>query len=123
MGKHVGDYKQVFVIRSDLKMRRGKEIAQASHAAVRLALHMAHNQPEVLQGWFKQGETKVCLHVKSEESLLAIYQQARDAGLPAYLVADAGLTEFGGVMTHTCVGIGPALKDEVDKVTGGLTLY
>jgi hypothetical protein len=32
-----------------------------------------------------------------------------EAGLEAQLITDAGHTEFYGVATHTCVGIGPDL--------------
>ncbi len=38
--------KQIIVIRKDLKMRRGKEIAQGSHASMAfMSLRVAYNEP------------------------------------------------------------------------------
>ena len=86
--------KQVILIRKDLKMRRGKEIAQGAHAAmaflttpIRQALNTAGAAPVTLtlspqeQAWLLQGSAKVCLRVNSEEELLAYHQQAQLAGL------------------------------------------
>lgn len=50
------------------------------------------------------------------------YQQAKDAGLIVSLIIDAGLTEFGGVPTNTCIAIGPSWEDDVNKITGHLKL-
>jgi PTH2 family peptidyl-tRNA hydrolase len=51
-----------------------------------------------------------------------IYRKAIDSGLPAALVVDSGKTEFHGVPTKTCCAIGPAWKEEVDLITGNLSL-
>jgi len=40
-----------------------------------------------------------------------------------HLITDGGLTEFGGVPTRTCLGIGPDYDDRIDPVTGDLELY
>jgi PTH2 family peptidyl-tRNA hydrolase len=116
-------YKMVTIVRSDLKMTRGKEVAQGQHAAMRLALKIAHEDPKVLATYFKTGETKICVRARSEEELLEIYQAALAAGLPTVLIADSGKTMFGGVVTHTVVGIGPAPSIEIDKITSNLSLY
>lgn len=130
--------KQVIVVRKDLKMRRGKEIAQASHASMAWLAKRAMSKafypnaeeigtqfffsiPEYV--WLEGGHTKVTVQVSSEKELLEVYQKAVDAGLTAHLITDAGRTEFNGVPTKTCVAIGPDYCDEVDKVTGDLTLY
>jgi len=126
--------KQVIVIRRDLRMRRGKEIAQGAHAS------MAWLRQRVLQGlttsgaglvelsevertWLERTNRKVTVKVSSEEQLMAVYQQALRAGLVAHLITDGGLTEFGGVPTRTCLGIGPDYDDRIDPVTGALELY
>ena len=126
--------KQVIVIRRDLRMRRGKEIAQGAHAS------MAWLRQRVLQGlttsgaglvelsevertWLERSNRKVTVKVSSEEQLMAVYQQALRAGLVAHLITDGGLTEFGGVPTRTCLGIGPDYDDRIDPVTGALELY
>ncbi len=54
---------------------------------------------------------------------LAVYQKAIEAGLVAHLITDRGLTEFGGVPTRTCLGVGPDYDDLIDQVTGDLELY
>ncbi len=72
--------------------------------------------------WFGSHFTKICLGVEDEAGLLAVYQAAMDARLPTKLIQDSGTTEFGGVPTYTCLAIGPALIEEIDKVTADLSL-
>lgn len=122
--------KQVIVIRRDLKMRRGKEIAQGSHASMMWLservrkffaspIFLSEDEKEWISGTF----TKVCLQVDSEEALLGIYNKAKAHGLLTYLVTDSGKTEFDGVPTHTAVAIGPNQADKIDTITGELKLY
>jgi PTH2 family peptidyl-tRNA hydrolase len=123
--------KQVIVIRRDLKMRRGKEIAQGAHAAMAwLTRRMAFGDGRacvelspVETGWLAGGHRKVTVAVTSEEQLMAVYEKARAAGLVAELITDSGRTEFHGVPTPTSVGIGPDYDDLIDPVTGDLDLY
>lgn len=65
---------------------------------------------------------RFCFTVKSEEDLFEVYNKTRQAGLPHCLICDNGLTEFHGVPTYTCLAIGPAKEEEIDKITGGLKL-
>jgi PTH2 family peptidyl-tRNA hydrolase len=65
----------------------------------------------------------VTVKVGSEPELMAVYEQAQRAGLVVHLITDGGLTEFGGVPTRTCLGIGPDYDDRIDPVTGDLELY
>jgi PTH2 family peptidyl-tRNA hydrolase len=122
--------KQVIVMRRDLKMRRGKEIAQGGHATMmwlsdRLrrfnysSPHLSAEEMEWMRGLF----TKICLQVNSEEELLAIFNKAKENGLTAYLVTDSGKTEFDGVPTNTCCAIGPNEASKIDEITSGLKLY
>jgi len=130
--------KQVIVIRKDLKMRRGKEIAQGAHAAMkwlsdRLYFSKGYNEThtrEMAGGlsdaefeWLEGSFTKVCVQVDSKEELLDVYRSARALGIVASLITDAGLTEFSGVPTETCCAIGPDYAERVDEVTGHLKLY
>lgn len=95
---------------------------------IRLFQKMYRNtsQPEINHRaaieWLEGRFTKVCVSVDSEQELLDVYQQAKDAGLICSLITDAGLTEFNGVPTNTVVAIGPAYPDEVNKITGHLKL-
>jgi PTH2 family peptidyl-tRNA hydrolase len=127
--------KQVIVIRRDLRMRRGKEIAQGAHAATAWLAdrvlkgmrpngsvdHLALSPAE--RAWLESSFRKVTVKVNSEEELMAAYHQALEAGLVVHLVTDRGLTEFGGVPTRTCLAVGPDYDDRIDQITGHLELY
>lgn len=127
--------KQVIVVRKDLKMRRGKEIAQGSHASIafltrRLTLcgyDCANSRGVSLSDaekkWLDSGFTKVTLQVESEEELMKVHQAAVDAGLESHVVIDSGKTEFNGVPTKTCIAIGPDYAEKIDAITGPLKLY
>lgn len=133
--------KQVIVMRKDLHMRRGKEIAQGSHSSMMFLIHaikdyntsQAGNEfPEdtsefsltdIQQQWIDGLFTKVCLQVNSEEELLEIHRKALSVGLESHLIQDAGKTEFGGVPTYTCLAIGPDDSEKIDLITGNLKLY
>jgi peptidyl-tRNA hydrolase, PTH2 family len=129
------DTKQVIVIRRDLRMRRGKEIAQGAHAAMLwLTEKLGRPAPEFPDfhvvslteaelHWLRTGTRKITVRVSSEEELLTLQDAANVAGLRAHVVADAGLTEFGGVPTLTALAIGPDWEDVMDAVTGKLELY
>ncbi|MFT4563721.1 MAG: PTH2 family peptidyl-tRNA hydrolase [Gammaproteobacteria bacterium] len=115
-------------------MRRGKEIAQGSHASMAFLINRMRKNPdrenEVALSlrpaelvWITQGMAKVCLKVNSEEELLACHAQATENGLEAHLIRDSGRTEFNGVPTLTACAIGPDEPDRIDVITGDLKLY
>ena len=124
--------KQVIVVRKDLNMRKGKMVAQGAHAAMAAILNNAKGSREeriiyleegsAINDWLNGRFTKICVSVNSEEELVSIYQQAKDAGLICALITDAGLTEFNNVSTKTCCAIGPNWSDEIDEITGKLSL-
>lgn len=113
-------YKQIIVIRKDLKMRRGKEIAQASHA-VQLA-YMNHQDDPRMIAWCQGPFAKICVYVESEEEFLELAQKARDAGIICETILDQGRTEFKGVKTLTAMVIGPDKHEVLDPITGHLKL-
>src|SRR5438270_11662456 len=85
--------KQVIVMRRDLGMRRGKEIAQGAHASM-IWLALRIRQPgfsftEAERRWLDGAFTKVCVRVESEEELLAGVEKAREAGGQVQLCGDA----------------------------------
>jgi PTH2 family peptidyl-tRNA hydrolase len=127
--------KQVIVIRRDLKMRRGKEIAQGAHASMawlrqRIMPHLTPaghaDQVQISaaeRDWLELSMRKVTVKVGSEAGLLDVYDKALAAGLVVHMITDRGLTEFGGIPTRTCLAVGPDYDDLIDPVTGGLELY
>lgn len=127
--------KQVLVIRRDLKMRRGKEIAQGAHAAQDWLVSLVCEALDpvtrtatlqldpVAFVWLTTSCRKVTLQVQSEEELVALHRAALDRGLRSHLIRDSGRTEFGGVPTLTALAIGPDLAQRIDEVTGQLALY
>ena len=127
--------KQVIVIRRDLKMRRGKEIAQGAHASMawlrqRITPHLtpAGRADQVQfsaaeRSWLELSMRKVTVKVGSEQELLGVYDKAIAAGLVVHMITDRGLTEFGGIPTRTCLAVGPDYDDLIDPVTGDLELY
>jgi len=124
--------KQVIVMRKDLKVRRGKEISQGAHASMMFLSLMVQQRlldgaktqmSPAQQAWIMGRFTKVCVQVPDEASLLAVAEEAKKAGLECHVVTDAGLTEFGGVPTNTCLAIGPDEAEKIDMVTGKLQLY
>ena len=129
--------KQVIVFRHDLiKLRKGKLMAQASHASLgavlglmkksftnnEASLSLTYKKTSPLFEWLNGTFTKVVVGCEGEKELLELYKQAKDADLPCTLITDAGRTEFNGVPTRTCIAIGPAWAEEVDKITRELKL-
>ena len=114
-------YKQVIVFRSDLRLSRGKTAAQAGHAAVSAAEEARKHRKEWFDGWLREGQCKIAVKVTNEKTLTELDEQAKEMGLPCALIVDRGLTEIPP-NTVTCLGIGPAPAERVDKVTGKLPL-
>jgi len=112
------EYKQVILVRADLKLPKGKACAQAAHASVEAVLR---SDPHMIQRWHAQGMAKIVLKVKDEKELISFFQKAKEVNLKASLITDAGHTvvEPG---TKTCAAIGPASAEEIDKVTQNLSL-
>jgi len=114
-------YKQVIVMRSDLRMGKGKIAAQAGHAAVSAAEEARKHFQKWWKAWLEEGQCKIAVKVKGEGELLKLEEEAKEFGLPSALISDRGLTQLQPG-TITCLAIGPAPSREVDKITGMLAL-
>ena len=140
--------KQVIVFRRDLmkgehSLRKGKIAAQVAHASLGALLKWAKRytiekpnernenyidfgflDDSILDNWLNGIFTKICVMVENEEELLKLYDKIKEDGLiPVALITDAGNTEFHGVHTNTCIGIGPWWSDEIDEYTKDLPLF
>ena len=113
--------KQVIVARTDLGMGKGKLAAQVAHASLGAAEETMKKRPEWYEVWKSQGQAKVVVKVSGSAELEELLKQGRALHLPIMLVQDAGLTQLEPG-TATCLGIGPAPEDLIDRVTGKLKL-
>jgi PTH2 family peptidyl-tRNA hydrolase len=115
------EYKQVIVLRMDVRMSKGKVAVQVAHAAVSAAEDARKRFMEWWKAWLQEGQCKIVVKVKNLGELLVIEQKVRKASLPHALIRDSGLTEIPPG-TITCVGIGPAPAWKIDEITSGLPL-
>lgn len=82
----------------------------------------------ILDNWLSGIFTKIVVSVDSEAELLTLVNKLERINeqdgkcIPYALITDCGKTEFGGTPTVTCLGIGPYLSEELDKITGNLPL-
>ena len=111
--------KQVILIRADLKLPAGKACAQAAHASVEAVLK---SSKKIVESWRDEGMAKIVLKVKDEKELVHYFQTAKDAGLTASLITDAGRTVVSPG-TKTAAAIGPDEDEEIDAAAGVLKLY
>lgn len=111
-------YKQAIVIRQDLKMGKGKIVAQASHASLQAYLNCEKNLAEK---WLAEGAKKIAVKVNRENELIELERKARKMKISIALVRDAGHTQVAPG-TLTALGIGPASEEEIDEVSGKLKL-
>ena len=94
--------KQVLVVRTDLKMGKGKIAAQCAHASIE-AMLKSHNGD--VEAWRETGMKKVVLKVETKKELLELFERLRKK-FPVALIKDAGLTQIESGEA-TCIGIGP----------------
>lgn len=112
------DFKQVIVVRTDLKLSKGKLATQVAHASSEASLKA---DKKIIFGWKKSGMKKIVLKGDSKEHLYRLLQESKDRGLVTSLIQDAGKTEVTPG-TVTALAIGPASEDEIDKLTKDLKM-
>lgn len=126
----------VIVVRLDLGMSAGKVAAQCCHAALK-AVQGARGgggssaggsaaaggalTAETVRAWQRQGEPIVVVKCDGLEHLETLRAAAAAVGLPAATIRDAGRTQVDPG-TVTVMAVGPARREQIDEVTGGLKL-
>lgn len=108
----------MLVVRTDLKMSRGKLAAQCAHAAVSV---LDKTDKKILAAWKREGQKKVVVKAKNEKELFELEKKCSKLKLPFSMVSDAGLTELKPG-TYTTLAIGPDEEEKINKVTGSLAL-
>ncbi len=116
----MSEIKQVIVVRTDLEMGKGKIAAQVGHAWVLGAENVRRSNPDWFDEWGK-GQEKIVVKVTSLKELENVKKHAIDLNLPWSEVTDAGHTQIEPGTT-TCISIGPAPSELIDKITGNLKL-
>ncbi|GET00235.1 PTH2-domain-containing protein [Rhizophagus clarus] len=119
---HFDDFKLVLLVRTDLGMTKGKVAAQCSHATLACYKTLQKINPQILKMWEILGQRKITLKVNSYDELLSIEKRAKESGLCARIIHDAGHTQVVPG-SATVLGIGPGPVAIIDKVTGHLKLY
>jgi PTH2 family peptidyl-tRNA hydrolase len=117
--KTIMEYKMALIIRSDIKMSKGKIAAQIGHAMVDATVK-AYTNSTVFFKWRTNGETIIALKA-DKKTLDSIIQTAERKGVNCGTVCDAGRTEVcPGTIT---VGfVGPASTVKINKLVGQLKL-
>ena len=116
----MSEIKQVIAVRTDLGMGKGKIAAQVGHACVMGAEHVRKSHPEWWSEWWT-GQEKVVVKVSGIKELQEVKRHAIDLNLPWSEISDAGHTQLAPGTT-TCISIGPAPENLIDKITGDLKL-
>ncbi|MBE0697548.1 MAG: peptidyl-tRNA hydrolase [Anaerolineaceae bacterium] len=110
--------KQAIVVNQELKLPKGKLAAQVAHAAVAAFLEAAS---DIQEAWLEEGMPKVVLASQSAADLRRLELLAEENGIAHCLIEDAGRTVVPAG-TITCIGLGPAPDDQIDRLTGELKL-
>ena len=111
-------FKQVIVVRKDLKLSKGKLAVQVAHASLE---SYRHSDGNVRQSWEDDGAKKVVVGVDGLKEIIELHRKARAIKLPCALIRDAGRTELPAG-TVTALGIGPVKESETDSITGNLKM-
>jgi PTH2 family peptidyl-tRNA hydrolase len=111
--------KQAIVARTDLGMGRGKLAAQVAHASLSA---YEDTDERTRKEWKGGGQKKVVLKADGEETLFRLADEAERLGLPNAIIRDAGHTQLDPG-TVTCLAVGPGPEEDIDRVTGDLSLY
>ena len=114
-------FKQAIVVRQDLEMGKGKIAAQVAHASLSAAVGTMKFRKSWFDIWTLQGQKKVVLKVRGEKALKEIKRVADISHVYSELIVDRGNTQVPP-SSITCLAIGPAPENIMDKITGKLPL-
>ena len=107
------------IVRNDLKLTKGKLVAQTGHA-VHLALRTPDNNT-YREAWENGSYAKIALKVDREEALDQLAKALTEAGIPHAVVTDEGRTEIPP-NTKTALGIAPRPRSHLQPFVGQLKL-
>jgi len=94
-------YKQVILVRQDLKLPKGKLSVQVAHASVECVLK---TNRRLVDAWRKEGGKKVVLKVADKKQLLHFKKLADSSNLKNAIITDAGKTTINiHALKNMCV--------------------
>ena len=107
------EVKQVILVRTDLKMGKGKIAVEVAHASLEAYRKAKKKWPEVVRKWEEEGSKKIVLKATLDD-LMEFKDWADRNALPNSLIRDAGRTQVepGSI---TALAIGPAASDKLKK--------
>jgi PTH2 family peptidyl-tRNA hydrolase len=111
-------YKQVIVVRKDLKLDKGKLAAQVAHGSLE-AFKKADVRSQ--EEWESEGSKKVVVKIDTLKDMMEIKDKVKSLHVPYAVIRDAGKTQLNPG-TVTVLGIGPAPSEMIDPVTKDLKL-
>lgn len=115
-----GDCQVVAVVNKDLHMTKGKVLSQFGHGIDSLHERLKE-YPELVRVWRNSGSTKIALK-GTQEDLNRICHDAKEAEILYVRIFDAGRTQVKPG-SNTVIVVGPATKQELEPITGHLSLY
>ena len=114
----MGIIKLVILVRTDLGMGKGKIAAQVGHASVTASMN---KNSQWINKWLDMGQPKIVLKVPGPVELDGIKKDAITLAVPWCVIEDAGRTQIAPG-TVTCLALGPAPEEHIDRLTGDLKL-
>ena len=114
-------YKQVIAVRVDIQMSSGKLATQVAHGSIAAAEVARREHRNWFDAWLHEGQKKAVVRAADAGELRELQKRAKELGVPAGLIEDAGLTELPPG-TVTVLAVGPAPAELVDSITGRLPL-
>ena len=113
------EYVMYLIVRSDLKMTKGKIAAQCCHAVQWLTINNI-NKPS-FQEYINSCHPKICLKVPSEDIMNSIVSYCYKRRTSYYQVVDVGRTQVPP-NTKTVLGVGPVKRSKVPYIIKNLNL-
>ncbi len=113
------EYVMYLIVRTDLKMSKGKIAAQCSHAVQWLVVNNIRKKSfkEYLRGC----HPKICLKVPTESEMDRIKEWCERNQITHYQVVDAGRTQVPP-NSKTVLGVGPIRRSNVPEIIKTLKL-
>mgnify|MGYP001043592211 CR=1 FL=1 len=112
-------HKCIVLVRTDLKMTKGKIISQVSHGIINNSFKVNKNK---LINWRENGEKIVTLKINNYQNMLNIYNKAINNNIISHIVIDQGLTQVDTNTPTVCV-LGPDKEKKFKDITSHLKLY